>query len=294
MSARMRVLISVSLALLMVGAPMKAFGNPPVGFVGEGSLGVAATDGGKDAQDPTDGASRGARTYVVDCGSPTADHHAVAIGATPCSQVWLQCDVEVAKAAALPLEKDLLVVTTYRDGSRSRDIECDVPVATQRRQVTGAMARQEAERLLPHPSIGTAPTGHATLVNIETVLWVNTQADRTLGTVTLLGQRVTLRAHVRQVHWDFGDHVSSTTGSPGKAYTAADPCRTAQCPDYYGHTFETTGQVTIAARLTWTGQFRVGAGAWQSIPGTVSAPATGTRVDVKEARGVLVPNPPGS
>jgi hypothetical protein len=153
------------------------------------------------------------------------------------------------------------------------------------------MARQAAEKLLPHPAIGTAPAGNVTLVNIETVLWVDTSPDRTLGTVTLLGHRVTLRAHLQQVHWSFGDNSTDSSAGPGKAYTSSDPCRTAQCPGYFGHTYLHTGGVTIGAQLTWTGQFRVDNGAWQAIPGTVTAAATNETIRVKEARGVLVPNP---
>lgn len=153
------------------------------------------------------------------------------------------------------------------------------------------MARDSAERLLPHPRIGTAPPGHVTLVNIETVLWLETAADRALGTVTLLGHRVDLRAHVQQVAWQFGDGTADTTSGPGTPYTNADPCRSAQCPGYFGHTYRRTGKMTITAELTWTGQFRVDGGAWQTIPGTVTASATDTTVDVKQARGILVPNP---
>lgn len=153
------------------------------------------------------------------------------------------------------------------------------------------MAREEAEKLLPHPAIGSAPTGHVTLVNIETVLWVDTPPDRTLGTVSLLGHRVTLRAHLERVDWNFGDRSSDTTNGPGKRYTSTDPCRTKQCPNYFGHTYVRTGPVTVDAALTWTGQFRVDNGAWQTIPGTVAAPATGDAIRVKEARGVLIPNP---
>jgi hypothetical protein len=158
-------------------------------------------------------------------------------------------------------------------------------------EVTGEMAREEAEKLLPHPGIGTAPAGHVTLVNIETVLWVQTPADRTLGTITLLGHRVTLRAHVVEVRWDFGDGSSVSTPNPGKAYASADPCRTAQCPNYFGHTYLHTGEITVGARLTWTGQFSVDGGGWQSIAGTVTAAATDQTIRVKEARAVLVPNP---
>jgi hypothetical protein len=153
------------------------------------------------------------------------------------------------------------------------------------------MAREQAEKLLPHPPIGTAPVGGVTLVNIETVLWVQTNPDLNLGTVRLLGFRVALRAHLEQVRWEFGDGESDTTDGPGKAYTSADPCRTADCPSYFGHVYRRTGPVTIDAQLTWTGQFQVDGGAWQDISGTVTAAATGQPMQVKEARGVLVDNP---
>ena len=153
------------------------------------------------------------------------------------------------------------------------------------------MVRDEAEKLLPHPVIGSAPPGHATLVNIETVLWIATPAERRLGTVNLLGRRVDIRAHIDRVAWDFGDESSATTNGPAPAYTNAHPCRTKQCPGYFGHTYTDTGTMTITADLTWTGQFRVDGGAWQTIPGTVTAAATSTSIEVKEARGVLVPNP---
>jgi hypothetical protein len=153
------------------------------------------------------------------------------------------------------------------------------------------MVRDRAERLLPHPVIESAPPGHATLVNIETVLWIASPSERRLGTVNLLGRQVDIRAHIERVAWDFGDGATATTAGPGAAYSNHDPCRTKQCPGYFGHTYTATGTKTITADLTWTGQFRVEGGEWQTIPGTVTAAATSTRIDVKEARGVLVPNP---
>ncbi|MDT4918212.1 MAG: hypothetical protein QOH89_2912, partial [Pseudonocardiales bacterium] len=185
---------------------------------------------------------------------------------------------------------DLVVVTTYPNGHQEVVPRCRVPLQ-KTAEVTATMVRDEAEKLLPHPAIGVAPPGHITLVNIETVLWVDTSPDRTLGTVTLLGQRVDLRAHIERVRWNFGDGVTDSTDGPGAEYTAAHPCTTQQCPGYFGHTYRRSDTVTITADLVWTGEFRVEGGAWQPIPGTVTAAATSTTVDVKEARSVLVPNP---
>ena len=201
------------------------------------------------------------------------------------------CDVPAPAQVPDPPQYNYVIVTTYADGTRLLTPVCGVTPGKARAQVTAEMARAEAEKLLPHPKIGTAPAGGVSLVNIETVLWVDTKPDPTLGTVTLLGYRVTLRAHLERVDWSFGDQSSETTSGPGKAYTKDDPCTTAQCPDYFGHVYRNTGHLTIGAQLTWTGQFQVDGGALQDIAGAVTAPAAGQPIHIREARGVLVDNP---
>jgi hypothetical protein len=157
--------------------------------------------------------------------------------------------------------------------------------------ITPDMARAEMRKLLPHPGIGTAPAGSGTLVNIETVLWDATSEDLDLGTATLLGRRVGLRAHLDHVDWTFGDDETDTTTSPGTPYSDNDPCRTVECPGYYGHTYRRTGHIHVDADLSWHGEFSVDGGAWQPIPGTADAAATTTDLRVEQARAVLVPNP---
>jgi hypothetical protein len=153
------------------------------------------------------------------------------------------------------------------------------------------MARAQAQRLVPHPAIGTAPPGGTSLVNIQTITWLATPADRTLPTVRLLGRQVQLRVHLARVAWDFGDQQQATSTGPGRAYTRTDPCTTQQCPGYFGHTYTRTGTVTITARVTWTGRYRVDAGPWQAIPGTVTAPAAAATLTLRQARAILVPPP---
>jgi hypothetical protein len=150
--------------------------------------------------------------------------------------------------------------------------------------------RDRAERLLPGVGIGSAWTTVA-LVNAETVLWAGTGPDRSLPTVTILGRAVQLRIHFDRADWDFGDGSTDTTADPGKPYDShGDPCRTAQCLDYYGHTYAQTGVMTITLTVTWHAQYRLGA-TWTDIAGTITGP-TGRRVlTVKQARGILVPNP---
>jgi hypothetical protein len=157
--------------------------------------------------------------------------------------------------------------------------------------VSGTDVRDAVRRLVPAAQIGVAPPGGATLVNIQTLLWVDTPVDRSLGTVQLLGQAVTVEIHLDRVSWTFGDGSSESSATPGKPYRRSEPCSTAQCPGYYGHVYRTTGSRRITATTTWTGRYRVGTGGWLAIPGSVTGPATSTQVIVREARGVLVPNP---
>jgi hypothetical protein len=153
------------------------------------------------------------------------------------------------------------------------------------------MVRAQAQRLLPHPQIGVAPTDGTTLVRIQTILWVETASDRDLGTVSLLGRKVAISAHLERVDWRFGDGSAATSDGPGRAYTDADPCNTVRCPGYFGHIYTTTGHPQVTATLTWTGAYRVDGGASQPIPGTVTTDARPTELHVVESRSELVPNP---
>ncbi|PZS27054.1 MAG: hypothetical protein DLM58_19415, partial [Pseudonocardiales bacterium] len=53
-------------------------------------------------------------------------------------------------------------------------------------QVTADMVREQVARLVPRAVIGLAPR-QATLVNIETVMWVGTGERRTLAPLMILG-----------------------------------------------------------------------------------------------------------
>ena len=158
---------------------------------------------------------------------------------------------------------------------------------------TRAAIRDQALRLLPHVDIGSAWPGTA-LVNAETVLWAKTDANRTLRTVTVVGKQVQLRIAFDHATWNYGDGSSDTWKSPGKAYDkAGDPCNTAQCADYSGHTYTHTGTVRISLTVAWHAQFSLdGGGTWTDVDdAALTGPAITHTVVLKQARGVLVPNP---
>jgi hypothetical protein len=158
-------------------------------------------------------------------------------------------------------------------------------------QVTVAMVEEEFRKRVPSPAIGVAPESD-TLVNIETVLWLNTTAaDQALATVTLVGHRVDLQIRLARVDWTFGDGASDFTTSPERAHSTSHPCTTPDCTHYWGHTYRRTGAMRITATVDWTGRYRVDGGAWQSIPTGVAGPASTAEITVHEARGVLVDAP---
>ncbi|MFN2518707.1 MAG: hypothetical protein ABR604_06620 [Jatrophihabitantaceae bacterium] len=228
-------------------------------------------------------------TRVVDCG-PRQVRGAVAVPGDVCSQVRSVCGV--ASAGQLPTDPLLTTTGTLQPapGGGWEQVGLDCSARSAAPQVTGLLVMAEVRRLVPHPQIGVAPPGGVTLVNIQTLLWADTPADQSLGTVVLLGHRVALQVRVARVDWDFGDGQSDTTNGPERRYDPAAGCHTVICPGYWGHVYASTGPMTITAAVTWSGRYRVDAGAWLDIPATVTGPAARAVLTVKQARGVLVPN----
>lgn len=182
-----------------------------------------------------------------------------------------------------------VIVVRQRDGSWAyAGGRC---AATGPPRVTAQLVRDRIARLVPGAAVGVAPDGD-TLVNIETVLWVDAPGQQVLAPLTILGQRVAVTLTLARVDWSFGDGTQQATSSAGRRYdTASDPCRTAQCPGYYGHTYTATGPMGVSATVAWTARFRVDGRASVTIPGTVVGPAGRADVTVRQARGILVPDP---
>jgi len=166
-------------------------------------------------------------------------------------------------------------------------------------QVTPFDAYAAVLKLVPSPAIGVAPGKGRTLVNMETIFWVNSAADQSLGPVTLLGHQVGLRIHARATAWVFGDGSTDTSAVLGRPYAAADGCGEAVCAGYFGHTYVSTGEMTVSATVTWAGEFSVDGGPWRGIANpatganTVEGPAATRPITVIQARGVLVQDPSG-
>lgn len=150
--------------------------------------------------------------------------------------------------------------------------------------------RQQVIRLLPPVAIGSAWTSRA-IVNAEAILWAQTPLTRDLPPATVVGRPIRLRLAFDHAAWNFGDGATDTTATPGRPYDrVGDPCATAQCPHYYGHTFTETGTRRLSLRVTWRASFSADGVHWQAIPGLVTGPPVWLRLTVVESRGVLVPD----
>lgn len=232
------------------------------------------------------------RQRTEDCGPPSSAGGFAAPTGENCTKVLNTCALAPGEKP-LPNTTVIITLSLQPDGSwKVVDHDCAAPVG-KAPGVTATDVRDVARKRVPTPAIGVAPPGGATLVNLQTLLWVDTPADRSLGTVTLVGQPVAIEVHVAAVRWSFGDGLTDAASGPGKRYDTSDPCTAVLCPHYYGHVYRRTGAMTVSATVTWSARYRVGAGAWQQVPGEVPGRPASTRLAVREARGVLVPDPAG-
>jgi hypothetical protein len=149
--------------------------------------------------------------------------------------------------------------------------------------------RDQVIKLLPTIPVGIV-TGHLSLVNVQEILWTPTDASRDLGAIHVIGQPVRVRLTFDHADWDFGDSSTASSDQPGKVYHPDIPCATGQCPDYFGHTYTTTGPMKITMTATWAGQYSLDNGAhWTTITGgPLTGPTSTTTITVKQARAELI------
>ncbi len=149
----------------------------------------------------------------------------------------------------------------------------------QQPQVTEGVVLTALRRIgLPSLRARTQPEGK-TLVNFATIFYTRPQAFT--RTVTLLGQRVQIHATPSSFRWHYGDGSSGTTATPGAPYPAKDVTHN------YARAHRT---VQTSVDVTYTARFRVGNGAWQTIPGAVTIAGPPSPLRISEATAVLSGN----
>lgn len=277
------------------------------GFEGCSRPGAVIVGGGHSSKPPSDSDGGGGENLVdppgtvrlVPCG-PNANAQLRAVGDPQAAadahdgcQTVDMCDAQT-QTTGVPHHEYVRVVK-QNDGTWSLNgSECDAVANAPPPTVTPLMVWQQAQRLIRTAQIGLAPR-HDTLVNMETVMWLATAPERNLPNVAILGRPVSVHITIDHVNWNFGDGQSDRSAGPGRPYDAKrDPCATRDCPAYYGHTYTTTGEVTVTATVTWQATFRVAGGPVTAIPGTLDGPASTAALLVQEARSVLVRDPPAN
>jgi hypothetical protein len=214
-----------------------------------------------------------------------------ASGDPECREAARQC---AGQSATSPTGQPYEVISTETENTAGTWIQGNITCTATTGAppaVDQAAIHDAFTKLVPKPTIGTAPPNGNTLVNIQTILWINTPTTVNLGTTPLAGHQVTLTASVQSVTWNFGDHHTDTTKTPGRPFLDNDHCYTTLCPDYYGHIYTTTGTMTITATTTWTGRYNIDGGPFLPITGTATSTPQTTTATVKQSEAILVPNP---
>jgi hypothetical protein len=143
--------------------------------------------------------------------------------------------------------------------------------------VTGALVATALRRIpIPPAELNVQPPNGRTLVNFATNFY--TDRDEFSRVVRLLGRRVELRITPAQFTWFFDDGESTTTSTPGSPYPHLDVT----------HEYLTKGGVSPRVDTTYSAVFRVGTGAWQPVPGSVTIPGASVALNVVEASPILV------
>ena len=171
-----------------------------------------------------------------------------------------------------------------RDGESIRWL-CLLPSeASELFEVSPGQVLREFRRLKwPSAELVIQPPDHRTMVNLET-LFSTTLAETRTQTVTLLGQRVTIEATPTSYVWhsDVAGDTWETT-DPGQPYQPGDD------PEQLNHYVYLDADVTVhpSVDVVYSGRYRVGNGAWQDIPDTLTVAGDTQSLEVTQAAPVL-------
>lgn len=129
----------------------------------------------------------------------------------------------------------------------------------------------------PASDLVVQPPGGKTLVNFETNFYTLDEQPISQE-VTLANQQVAIRAVPTTYTFIFGDGTSTSTASPGRPHPNLDVT----------HTYLQTGKVAVSLDTTYTGEYRIGGGAWVAIPDTLTVPGAAQDLAIVEAIPQLV------
>lgn len=134
----------------------------------------------------------------------------------------------------------------------------------------------------PASTLSVEPPNGRTLVNFETIFYT-TNTEPALEQVTLLGQRIVVRATPAAYIWDFGDGEGVETASPGLPY----PDQTVV------HEYTQLDPVTPSVATVYSGEYQINGGDWEPIDITLTVAGPTEDLQIVEAAPELVEDPNG-
>lgn len=144
-------------------------------------------------------------------------------------------------------------------------------------EVTPAMVATAFQHVpVPASRVSVQPPDGATLVGLPTIF--STNADRFTRVVTLLGQQVTLDISPASYRWVHGDGTTDDTDWGGRPWQ-----RGVRVASLITHTYDDTARLSVRVDTTWRARYRVGAGTWQDVPGTVTIQGDPTSLRIRSA-----------
>jgi hypothetical protein len=147
----------------------------------------------------------------------------------------------------------------------------------------GAVQRAFQRLAWPASPLIVQPPNGRTLVNFDTNFYTTNTASTTQP-VTLLGTPITIEATPVDYIWHFG---GATPGATGSDLTTTDPG--APYPDLrVTYRYLRTGSVHPSLDTVYSGRYRIGNGAWQQIPDTLTVTGAPQDLDVVSATPHLV------
>ncbi|MFC0222117.1 hypothetical protein [Nocardioides zeicaulis] len=129
----------------------------------------------------------------------------------------------------------------------------------------------------PASELVVQPPGGKTLVNFETNFYTDDDQPIT-QTVRIAGRQVEIRAVQVTYRFHFGDGTGVDSASPGRPNPYLDVT----------HVYTQADPVTVSLDTTYSGEYRIGGGAWTPINETVTVQGAAQDLDVVEALPQLV------
>jgi hypothetical protein len=133
------------------------------------------------------------------------------------------------------------------------------------------------------PTVTGEPNGWA-IIGLDTNFISSAAVHTASG--SLAGRAANVRFTPQRFLWDYGDGIRATTTTGGSRWKQLGVAEFT--PTATSHVYSAAGTYRVRLAVEYTAQYRIGAGAWQGVPGTLRLSAPTTTVVATDAKTVLV------